>query len=45
MLPSSKKLVAKLRRQYGDRNFVRFCRNIGIPFEDCYEMMFGKEPK
>lgn len=45
LLPSTKKLVAKLRKQMGDRMFVRYCRNLGIPFEDCYEYMFGHPPK
>ena len=44
-LPSSLALVEKLRRQYGDRNFVRFARNVGIDFNDCYQMMFGRESR
>ena len=35
----------KARRQIGDYAFVRYCRNIGISFEDCYVLMFGKEPR
>ena len=44
MLLSTLKLVTKLRRQMGDRNFVRYCRNLGISFEDTYYYMFHKEP-
>lgn len=44
MLPSSKALITKLRRQMGDYMFVRFQRNLGISFEDCYFNMFGKMP-
>jgi len=44
LLDSTQILVSSLRKKYGDHNFVRYCRNLGIPFEDCYEMMFDKLP-
>jgi hypothetical protein len=44
MLNSTQKLIAKLRRQMGDYNFVRYQRNLGISFEDAYFHMFGKLP-
>ena len=45
MLPSTQKLVTKLRRQMGDYAFVRFARNLGLDFHDTYFLMFKKEPK
>ncbi len=45
MLPSTLKLVTRLRRQMGDYTFARFCRNLGIPFEDTYQFIFNKEPR
>lgn len=36
--------VSKLRKQYGDYAFVRYCRNIGMSFEETYFEMFGKMP-
>ena len=34
-----------LKRQMGDFAFVRFVKNLGIPLEKCYAMMFQKLPK
>ena len=45
MLPSTQKLVTKLRRQMGDHAFVRFARNLGLSFEETYFLIFGVEPK
>jgi len=44
LLPSTKILVLKLRKSMGDYAFVRYCRNIGISFEDCHLYMFGTLP-
>lgn len=41
----SKEDLSRKHRQYGTWAFVGFCRNRGIPFEDCYEVVFGKKPK
>ena len=32
-------------RQWGYSAFARHCAKLGIPFEDCYEAVFGKEPR
>jgi hypothetical protein len=45
MLPSTKALISKLRKSMGDYAFVRYQKNLGISFEDCYFNMFGKLPK
>ena len=45
MLSCTQKLVAKLRKQMGDFMFPRYCRNLGIDFEDTYFMMFGRMPR
>lgn len=34
----------RLRRQMGDILFVRYCRNIGMSFEEAYFEMFGRMP-
>lgn len=39
------RMLAKMIRQYGRANALAFCRNIGISFEDCYFMMFGREAR
>jgi hypothetical protein len=36
--------VARMRRQMGDYLFIRYCRNIGMTFEETYFEMFGKMP-
>jgi len=45
MLPSTHKLVTTLRQQMGDYAFIRYCKNLGIDFEDAYFLMFGVMPK
>jgi len=37
--------LAKTIHRMGQWAALRHCRNIGIPFEDCYWMMFGRFPK
>jgi hypothetical protein len=44
-LPSSIKLSQTLRRQMGDFNYVRYCRNLGVDFETVYTLMFGRIPR
>jgi hypothetical protein len=34
----------KLQRQMGSYTFVRFCRNIGMTFEETYFELFGRLP-
>lgn len=41
-LDCSKALTDKLRRQMGDKNFVRWLRNLGVPFDDAYTIMFDR---
>lgn len=45
ILPSTKEQADKFIRQWGRDAFVRHCKNLGIPFEDCYLMVFGVMPK
>lgn len=35
---------AKMLKQIGLYAFVRYCRNIGLEFEDAYFLVFGKYP-
>jgi hypothetical protein len=35
----------KALRQMGRFLFPKYCKNLGIDFEDCYFMMFGKHSK
>lgn len=35
----------KALRAWGHYAFARHCFNLGIPFEDCYWMIFGSYPK
>ena len=44
ILPSTQEQADKFIRQWGRDAFVRHCRNLGIDFDDCYIMVFGKPP-
>jgi hypothetical protein len=35
----------KLLKQIGPYCFARYCKNNGISFIDCYQMMFNKLPR
>lgn len=37
-------IANKRIKQWGYSAFARHCRNIGVPFDDCYWMIFGKYP-
>jgi len=37
-------ISAKYLRLWGVSSFVRYCRNIGLDFEDAYWLVFGKYP-
>lgn len=38
------KPLAEAVRRYGLPNALRHVRNLGISFDDCYWMMFGRFP-
>lgn len=31
-------------KQWGYSAYARYCANIGIPFDDCYYMIFKRHP-
>lgn len=35
----------KMLKQMGAYSFIRYCRNIGMSFEETYFEMFGKLPE
>lgn len=37
--------LAKRLRQYGAWAFARFCAKRSVPFEVCYEVIFGRQPR
>lgn len=37
------RMMRRIVRMYGWKAALTFCRNVGISFEDCYYMVFGKE--
>ena len=37
--------LAKRLRQYGSWAFARFCAKRSVPFEVCYEVIFGRQPR
>lgn len=39
------RMLATVIKKYGRRNALAFVRNLGISFEDCYFMMFGREAR
>lgn len=39
------RMMRKIVRMYGWHAALAFCRNVGISFEDCYYMVFGKEAR
>jgi hypothetical protein len=45
MLNASLQLANHLRKQMGDWMFARYCKNLGIPPEDCYYYIFKREPR
>jgi len=45
MLPSTKALIAKQRKQMGTYCHNRYLRNLGLSFEEAYFLIFGREPK
>lgn len=38
------RMLAKVVRYYGWYAGIKYCRNLGIRFEDTYFMVFGKLP-
>lgn len=39
------RMFAKYVRMYGWNATIRYCQNLGISFEDCYFMAFGREAR
>lgn len=37
--------LSKRLRQYGAWAFARFCAKRSVPFELCYEVIFGRSPR